>query len=298
MAITSGFFNSVNGDRKYNADQISNMFEGLISDGVYEHFGDALIVKAGEGMQVTVGTGRMLIDGKWLKNDAVLNLPITPSHITQNRYTAIVARLDNVNRTIDIVTKDGPNATTPEKPELSESSGLLERCLAYVYVGREVTQINQADIEDVRADNNLCGWVTGVVDQVNTAELFLQWQNAYEQYFHQMESWRDEQKHLFDEWYKTLSGTLQVGAYIEKYQKVVKTEDEIQQIPLDMTNYEYDWEDVLLVNINGILLSDQVDYTLDTSGDHVSIVFAVPLDSDNTVNITAIKAKIGQMETA
>ena len=35
MAIKYGFFNSVSGDRKYNADDISNYFLKLISDGVF-----------------------------------------------------------------------------------------------------------------------------------------------------------------------------------------------------------------------------------------------------------------------
>ena len=60
MSVTCGFFNSSNGDRKYNADQMSSYFEGLVSDGVYENVGDALIVKAGDGMQVIVGEGRAI----------------------------------------------------------------------------------------------------------------------------------------------------------------------------------------------------------------------------------------------
>ena len=47
MSITSGFFNSVNGDRTYNADQMSTYFKGLIGSGVYENVGGALQVLAG-----------------------------------------------------------------------------------------------------------------------------------------------------------------------------------------------------------------------------------------------------------
>lgn len=67
MAITSGFFNSVNGDRVYNAREISMYFDGLISDGVYESVGGKLQVTAtGLGMQVTVAAGRAIIDCQWL----------------------------------------------------------------------------------------------------------------------------------------------------------------------------------------------------------------------------------------
>ena len=34
MAVTSGFFNSVNHDRLYDAEQLSSIFDGIIIDGV------------------------------------------------------------------------------------------------------------------------------------------------------------------------------------------------------------------------------------------------------------------------
>ena len=34
MSLTSGFFDSLNGDRKYNTLQLSSIFDGIISEGV------------------------------------------------------------------------------------------------------------------------------------------------------------------------------------------------------------------------------------------------------------------------
>ena len=47
--LTSGFFNSVDGDRKYNAEQMSQMFEGLIGDGIFESVGGKFKVSANSG---------------------------------------------------------------------------------------------------------------------------------------------------------------------------------------------------------------------------------------------------------
>ena len=58
MAWTSGFFNSVNGDRLYNADQMSRIFEGLITDGVYESVANKLAVQPNSGMTIQIATGR------------------------------------------------------------------------------------------------------------------------------------------------------------------------------------------------------------------------------------------------
>ena len=58
MAWKSGFFNSVNGDRLYNADDMSKIFDGLITDGVYESVDDKLAVQPNSGMTIQIATGR------------------------------------------------------------------------------------------------------------------------------------------------------------------------------------------------------------------------------------------------
>lgn len=299
MAITYGFFNTVKQsdgayDRLYNSEQISDMFEGLISDGVYESVGDALIVKASSGMTIQVGTGRMIIGGKWLKNDAVLSLTISTAHTTLNRYDAVVCKMDSSARTMSIYVKKGTAATTPSKPTLTRSDSIQEKCLAYIYVGKGVTSISQSDITDMRADTSLCGWVTGVVKQVDTSELFLQWQTAYEEFYSDMEAWKASQKADFDTWFSTLTGQLQVNTYVKKYHKVVEMGSANGVFKLDMDNYTYEDTDILMVNVNGVMLTEVYDYLLDTNKTPVEIHTNATLDADNILEITVLKSVIGQ----
>lgn len=49
MSVTYGFYNSIKGDRKYNALEMSSIFDGIIVDGVYMSIGDALNVKSSGG---------------------------------------------------------------------------------------------------------------------------------------------------------------------------------------------------------------------------------------------------------
>ena len=58
MSVTYGFYNSLNGDRKYNAEQISSIFDGLIVDGVFASIGTAFSVKAAGGLTINVGIGK------------------------------------------------------------------------------------------------------------------------------------------------------------------------------------------------------------------------------------------------
>lgn len=296
MAITYGFFNSLNGDRVYNADQMSEYFKGLISDGVYENVGGALQVMASAtpDMNVNVQTGRAIINSKWVENDAVEILPITAAHATLNRWSAVVIQCDMTNRKISIITIDGTPASSPTKPQITNSATIMQMCLAYVYVAARVTSITQANITDTRANNNLCGWITGLVDQVDTTTLFNQWQAAYNENIADMESWETAQKAAFESWLSTLTSQLTVGAYIEQYQKVVEIgANDSKIIPLDMTGYTYDASDIFIIILNGLVATEAYDYLIDTSTTppevHVNLVNA----TDELVDIRVLKSQLG-----
>ncbi len=284
MAITYGFFNSVDGDRTYDADQMSKYFDGLVSDGVYESVGGALQVLAmsGGGMAVNVSTGRGLIDCKWLSNDTVLTLDITQSHPTLNRWTAVVLRLDRTNRLMEITTKDGTAASNPTKPSMQKDSSITELCLAYIYVAAGVTTISQANISDQRG-TNLCGFVTGLIEQVDTSELFLQWQTAFDNYYAEMTA-------EFDDWLSTLTSQLNVNTYIQEYNKNVTIGSGVTNVvALDITGYSYSSDDVIFVYVNGLY---DTTFTLNTTGATPTITTVA--DADGTeISIKILKSKIG-----
>ena len=284
MAITYGFFNSVDGDRTYDADQMSKYFDGLVSDGVYESVGGALQVLAmsGGGMTVNVSTGRGLINCKWLSNDTVLTLDITQSHPTLNRWTAVVMRLNKTNRLMEIATKDGTAASNPIKPSMQKDSSIIELCLAYIYVAAGVTSISQANISDQRG-TNLCGFVTGLIEQVDTSELFLQWQTAFDNYYAEMTG-------AFDDWFSMLTSQLNVNTYIQEFNKNVTIGSGVSNVvALDMTGYSYSSDDVIFVYVNG--LYDNT-FTLDASGATPTITTVA--DADGTeISIKILKSKIG-----
>lgn len=281
MAVTYGFFNSINQDRVYNADQMSLYFEGLVSDGVYESVGGALQVTAGGGMTVNVQTGRAIIKSKWVKNDAVYSLTLNPAHVTLNRYSAVVIRLNYSTRTISIAIKDGTPASSPTKPNMRNDSTIVDLCLAYIYVGAGVTSISQSNITDMRA-SNLCGWVTGLIEQVDTSQLFLQWQTAYEEFYQSFQSWFD-----------TLTKQLQVNTYIHQYSKrFVIGSGSSNIIPLDMTGYTYEESDIINVYINGLYASESYDWLLDTSKNPPEL-HPNASQSGTVIEIVVLKSKIG-----
>ena len=293
MSITSGFFNSVDGDRLYNADQMSTYFKGLIGQGVFNSVGGALQVVASDDFSVDVKTGRAIIGDvlKWMENDAVYNLTITPAHVTLNRYTAVVIQCDLNDRDITITTKDGSYATNPTKPAINDVAGIKELCLAYIYVKAGATTITQSVIQDTRSDSSVCGWVTGLIDQIDTEDLFDQWTTAYEENISEMEGWEVEQKTAFEAWMETLTSQLTVGAYINQYEKTVTlSSEDSRTIPLDMSGYTQSDNDKYFIYLNGLKGVVGTDYTIGTES------ITVNCDGDNDeVNIVVLKAVLGEI---
>lgn len=283
MSLTYGFFNSSNGDRKYNADQMSEYFDGLVSNGVYENVGDALLVTASEGLTVNVGTGRAIINCKWVKNSAALGIVLEQAHPTYNRYDAIVVRLNYTNRNFEITYKKGTAASDPVKPSMQRDATMYEICLAYVYIAAAAASISQADITDMRA-SSICGWVTGLIEQVDTSTLFLQYQTAYENYYAEMTE-------EFDNWFSTLTEELNVNTYIKCYKKeFTYSTTGSQSIPLDMTGYNYAFSDIINVYINGLLAKAGTDYVFDS----VNLTITPTATASGTeVIIEVLKSKIG-----
>ena len=286
MAQTYGFFNSINSDRVYNADQMSEYFDGLVSDGVYATIGGAMQVISDSGMNVQVKSGRAIIGSKWLKNDAALTVAVSQSHPTLNRYTAIVIRLNYSARTVGIYAKDGTPASTAAKPVMQNDDQLKELCLAYIYVKAGATSISQSNITDMRA-SELCGWVTGLVKQVDTSELFLQWQTAYEEYYQS-----------FVEWFNHLTKTLQVNTKLHgfrKYDKFATAGAHYYEIADGFVlGYTFDLNDVINVYINGLLGQPEVDYELAYAEEGTAAMIIPTATAKGTeIVIEILKSEIG-----
>ena len=282
MSVTYGFFNAIDSDRVYNADQMSEYFKGLISDGVFESVGNALYVQqeATPSMNVKVGTGRAIINCKWLENDAVEILPISAASVAYPRYTAVVVRLDMSERTMSIVTKDGTPSASPVKPQMTSTDSIKEICLAMIYVGANVTKITQANIQDTRG-TNLCGWITGLIRQVDTSELYDQYQTAFEEYYEQMRT-------AFDEWFADLTEDLNVDTYIKRFSQRLTYTGTFTFAP---TGYTYESTDIFEVFINGLLGIPNTDYFILINNNQPNI--SVQAGSGAHVDVIVFKSIIG-----
>jgi hypothetical protein len=298
MAVTSGFFDSISGDRRYSADQMSTYFEGLVSDGIYENIGNRFEVTASAGMTVNVGSGRALIKSHWIKNDGSVPLTLDAADVQFPRIDTIVLRFDKreVSRNIDILIRKGQAAARPYSVEPERSDDVYELLVAKITVPKGATEIVQANITDMRS-SGYCGWVTGIIQQVDTSDLFLQWQSAYEDYYARSTAAFDAylalKKSAFDAWFNSLTSTLNVDMTLTKFQNTVTVTGVTDEITIGI--YEYNSEtDVLFAYVGGVLLVENVEYIISGTGDTAKIELANELVGKNDVTFIVLKNVIGK----
>lgn len=146
MALTYGFFDSLNHDRTYNAEQFSSFLDGIVYDGVYEAVGNKFYVEAYSGMQLTVDTGRAWFDHTWILNTTKYVVTISTADTIYNRIDAVVLEINKNDRRGYIKVVKGSPTANPARPSLIKTSYIKQYALAYVTVPKLATSISQSNI--------------------------------------------------------------------------------------------------------------------------------------------------------
>ncbi len=149
MAFTYGFYNSENKDRPYDAIDMSEIFEGVILDGVLPAVGTRFQVLAHSPSTVTVGTGRAWFNLTWnkIKGDPV-ELPLPAPDDSKDRYDAVVLEVDRRKavRKNRIFIKTGVASDSPVNPAMTNIGELSQHPLAYIRRAAGIPTIQQSDI--------------------------------------------------------------------------------------------------------------------------------------------------------
>lgn len=184
MAFTYGFYNSKGGDRKYNADQMGNLFDGILNDGVFDNVGNIFATVPGEGLQVLVKSGRAWFNKTWSYNDAAYPIYLERPDVAVPRIDAIVLEVDRreTHRRNRIGYIVGIPDSTPKKPTLTNSDLIHQHPLAYVTVRAGTESILHSDIE-IRVGQSDCPFVTGILQTANIDDLFAAWNEQFTTWF-------------------------------------------------------------------------------------------------------------------
>ena len=185
MAFQCGFFNSVNGDRRYTAEQMNNPYKGIVSNGVLAKTDDSTSFQVQEksGLNIVVKEGYGIFADKWAILDADLQLTIPTPHVSYARIDSVIVRIDNNEnvRAGSIEYVQGTPATNPAAPALTRNSTVMEYRLANIRVPANATSVSQATITDTRPSAD-CGFVTNLLQNSDISATYAQWEAQFNEW--------------------------------------------------------------------------------------------------------------------
>lgn len=214
MSVSSGFFNSLNGDRKYNAAQMSAIFDGLIIDGVFASIGTAFAVKAAGGLTVNVGVGKAWFDHTWTVNDSILPMTAPEAEVLLDRIDAVVLEVNGMESVRDNTIKfvKGNPSSAPSRPTLTNEGNVHQYPLCYIYRKYGTAVINQADITPMVGTEST-PFVTGILQTISLDELLGKWQDELDRFTdarsQEVDDWIAQEESDFTTWFDKMKADLQ-----------------------------------------------------------------------------------------
>lgn len=192
MALTFGFYDSLNHDRLYNAQQMSAIFDGIINDGVFASVGSHFSVVPGTGMHVLVKSGRAWFNSTWTLNDSDIDLTIDAADSLLGRIDTVVLEVNSeqATRANSIKVVKGTAASTPAKPTLTNTTTVHQHPLAHITVAKNTTAITASMIEIVVGKTD-CPFVTAILQTTDITNLFAKWENDFQTWFSTVRSTLD-----------------------------------------------------------------------------------------------------------
>lgn len=214
MSVSSGFFNSLNGDRKYNAAQMSAIFDGLIIDGVFASIGTAFAVKAAGGLTVNVGVGKAWFDRTWTVNDSILPMTAPEAEVLLDRIDAVVLEVNGMESVRENTIKfvKGNPSSAPSRPILTNEGNVHQYPLCYIYRKYGTAVINQADITPMVGTEST-PFVTGILQTISLDELLGKWQDELDRFTdarsQEVDDWIAREESDFTAWFNKMKADLQ-----------------------------------------------------------------------------------------
>lgn len=229
MALRFGYFDSeITGvdsegmpifDRAENSELFALLFKNLVTNGVLASPADCFQVLAGDsGLTVKVRPGFGMINGRFAydTSEEVLTLETAPT--ANSRIDWIVLRCNYKDRLCELAVKTGTAASSPAAPELLQpaSGDYYELGLAQVRIGTNQGSISQSVITDTRPDSRYCGYITQLIDHLDTSVFYGQLDAFYSEFVDKSNTSYDTFEKMANDAYSEF--TTNINEYIDGLQ--------------------------------------------------------------------------------
>lgn len=279
------FWNSINGDRVYNADSFSEWLDHFFTTGV---FADELQVTAAGGMKLSVAKGYANIKGKVRFFDQPDVLTLQPAGSAYPRIDTVVVERNDTDRTVLLKVVTGTYSSMDPVPTAPErTAAVYQLVLAQIRVAAGATEITQADITDTRGDTDLCGIVAGTVEELD----FGQFTAQFDAYFR---TFKTVTLTELEEWLKTvkqkISSTDAGKLQLEIDEVAAKLESRVKELTLTAASWSdgtYTIADKLITATS----NQEILPPLNVTADQLKVLTAAQLiDAEQSKGQMKIKA--------
>ena len=207
MALSFGFYNSVEHDRVYDAVQFGQIFDGIITDGVYGTYLKAMMVIASENPnEVVIQPGRAWFNHTWSYNDANYPFAAPEPEVLLDRIDTLVLDINSeqAERTNSFLWLKGtPSSQNPQPPTFIRSITHNQYPICNVYRKAGTTMIYTADITN-RVGTSDTPFVTGVLQGIDLDAWISQWDDEFHRWENstkeEFSTWEGNQKTSFETW--------------------------------------------------------------------------------------------------
>lgn len=187
-------------DRASDAADFARLLASFLCNGVFGE--DMCEVLVASGMKVTVGTGSLLINGRYgyIEEPATVTLEGAD---TLPRIDTVVLRLDlsSAVNNIRVTYHKGAAAASPARPVLTRNGTVWELGLADVLVTANSTALAQKNVTDTRLNDSRCGLVAAILTDIDTTHL-------YDQIQAELAGFKNTQEADFERWFADLEAVL------------------------------------------------------------------------------------------
>lgn len=281
--VNSGFYNAVNEDRTYYAEDMNRPYKRLVANGVFATPKGTpstdLQVLPGGGMTITVAPGEGIFANKWFENPSAVSFNVPSVTGLRSRIDSVVVQIDNrtSGRVGSLVYRTGTASANPTAPAINTVANVVEYRLADVLVNpaSESTGITADAITDYRGSAN-CPWVTALIQQPDTDALWAQYQEAYAQILDSMvndyTTALTEREAQWSAFYEQVSTDISAAVNLLILRSSYEASTETPSIPVGVATYD-GTTDALEVYVNGLMAQEGVFWTI--SG--TTITFTNPI---------------------
>lgn len=164
--IRSGFFNSSNNDRLYDAEDMGKVFEGVISDGVFNNIGEKFTSqKIDNSMDIKILSGKAWFYNKYFEIVDYQIIDISPGN-AEPRIDRLYLEIDNSRsgRVCKLNLQQGIPNPTPSPVVLQDTNEKKYIVLYDFRISANATNNSYVTIKSYIGEDGICPWATTTLD--------------------------------------------------------------------------------------------------------------------------------------